>query len=219
MKLLLCGGARVRSRRRCDRRLSRSSRARGAIEAPLDVSWPRRRALGVTIFYWYFQPGFDFLVRALYIGTKTLFVVLMLEGAFTHRFTLRNRDRWIALVAYTIAGGLALDTLEKIGVGQHSIMGVMFTAGGIGAPQAHRVDLVARFLGCLLAFVEWRLSRAIARECFSRPRRRSTAAPNGCSHSAACWSSLHAFNTSCRRRTAIWSARRKNCAHWPIAIR
>lgn len=87
-------------------------------------------ALGVTLFFWYFRPDhLDFAVRVLYIGCKTLFVLLMMEGAWTfayHRQVMALRTRWLAAALFGVASGFLLDSLALIGIGQHSVMSILF---------------------------------------------------------------------------------------------
>src|SRR5437588_4231519 len=58
-------------------------------------------ALAVTVFFWYFRPSnLDPVIRILYLGAKTLFVVLMIEGGWAaghQKALVSNRQRWLAV--------------------------------------------------------------------------------------------------------------------------
>ncbi len=99
-------------------------------------------ALSVTLFFWYFQPAhLDLLIRIIYLGSKMLFAVLMLEGAWAINHStpaLTSRRRWLALATYAISGGILLTTLALIGVVQHSLMAVLFFIGGIATFRSRR---------------------------------------------------------------------------------
>src|SRR6476469_1653113 len=92
-------------------------------------------ALVVTLFFWYLRPEhFDVAIRSFYLGSKMLFAALMIEGAWAVNHPaplLTNRQRTIALAVYTIAGGFVLNTIPLIGIGQHSLMAIIFFASGV----------------------------------------------------------------------------------------
>lgn len=121
-------------------------------------------ALGVTIIFWYVQPGPPLIsvVRGAYLFAKTSFALLMLEGAWVaHRpgralIPLRVRVAITLIVA--IVGGLTLDTLPALGITQHGALALLFLGGAVlcvRSPRAGFAWLAAGFfLRALIAGAE-----------------------------------------------------------------
>lgn len=107
----------------------------------IEVRWWMRAwlanlaALGVTLFFWYFAPNnLAIPIRILYLGSKTLFVLFMLEGAWTvsnQRPLLSHRQRLGAVAVYAVSGGFLLTSLALIGIAQHSILMLAFGAAAV----------------------------------------------------------------------------------------
>ena len=92
-------------------------------------------ALGVTLFFWYVQAGAGMfpLVASTYIGAKTAFVLFLIHGGWTLKrpgdWLVRPRYAALALVLYAAAGGLVATTIDRLGLVQHSVVGVLLAAG------------------------------------------------------------------------------------------
>ena len=90
-------------------------------------------ALFLTAIWWLSQsePLFP-VIAAFYVAGKTAFAALLAQGAWTmirpggRLFTTRNLA--IALTVYSIAAALLLRDLTAVGIGQHTLMGVMLIA-------------------------------------------------------------------------------------------
>lgn len=93
-------------------------------------------ALTVTLFFWYVEPGPRLmpLVRALYLGGKTAFVLLLIQGAWSivrpGEHLLPPRRVASALGVYAVVGAATLTTVPLVGVAQHVTMGALLLAGG-----------------------------------------------------------------------------------------
>jgi diguanylate cyclase (GGDEF)-like protein len=94
-------------------------------------------ALGVTVFFWYVQAGTGMfpLVASAYIGAKTAFVLFLIHGGWTLKrpgdWLVRPRIGALALVLFAAAGGLVGTTIDRLGLVQHSVMGVLLVAGAL----------------------------------------------------------------------------------------
>ena len=94
-------------------------------------------ALGITLFFWYSQPGPAIvpLLWALYLATKTAFVLLLIEGAWALRRPgtrlLRGRYAIPAVAIYSIAGAMLLTSRNGLGTSQSMVMALLFGASGI----------------------------------------------------------------------------------------
>jgi diguanylate cyclase (GGDEF)-like protein len=94
-------------------------------------------ALFLTAIWWLSQsePLFP-VVAAFYVAGKTAFAALLAQGAWAmirpggRLFTTRNLV--IILTVYSIGAALLLRDLTAVGIGQHSLMGVMLVALAIG---------------------------------------------------------------------------------------
>ena len=96
-------------------------------------------AMTVTVGFWYFQPEdpgrwFPF-VRAAYLSTKTLYVVLLLEGAWALLRPGATLFAWrvrLAAFATLFTIGIVMPaSVPMVGVIQSSIIATLLTAGGI----------------------------------------------------------------------------------------
>ena len=88
-------------------------------------------ALAITLFFWFFQPPIwvmHAVVAPVYMGAKTAFILLLLQGAWAMR-----RPGRPLLSTRTLVGGLAvyaaactlIPTVPWIGVIQHTVMGAI----------------------------------------------------------------------------------------------
>ncbi|HUQ87788.1 MAG TPA: GGDEF domain-containing protein [Vicinamibacterales bacterium] len=90
-------------------------------------------ALVATTVYWLsrFEPSFP-LVAAVYIAGKTLFAALLAQGAWSMIRPLRRLFTWrsltIATLAYAVIAAGFLRDITTIGIGQHSLIGVLLIA-------------------------------------------------------------------------------------------
>jgi diguanylate cyclase (GGDEF)-like protein len=107
-------------------------------------------AMLVTLIFWYLQSishgvptplAWRMVARVLYIGPKTLFLLLLLRGTWT----LRGRTLWlleppktaIALALFTIVSCLTLTSLDLVGIGETATIVVALGATSI-ALGSHR---------------------------------------------------------------------------------
>ena len=94
-------------------------------------------ALGVTVFFWYVRAGEGrFPVVAIaYMGAKTAFALLLVHGGWTLKrpgeWLVRPRYAAAALALYAVAGGLAATTIERLGLIQHLVLGLILVAGAV----------------------------------------------------------------------------------------
>jgi diguanylate cyclase (GGDEF)-like protein len=93
-------------------------------------------ALTVTLMYWYFQPlALRPIVAPLYLGSKIAFVLLVAQGAWT---MIRPGARLLSdkamagiVLAYALSGFVWLVGVNRVGVGLHLTLGLVFLALGI----------------------------------------------------------------------------------------
>ncbi|HXH40572.1 MAG TPA: GGDEF domain-containing protein [Thermoanaerobaculia bacterium] len=92
-------------------------------------------ALSVTIIFWYAQPSSPFAFVALrgsYFFWKTMFVVLLVAGAlrFVRRRTSVAVSRAVVacVIAYSVIAAFAMDTIDRIGLIQSAVMGLILGA-------------------------------------------------------------------------------------------
>jgi diguanylate cyclase (GGDEF)-like protein len=93
-------------------------------------------ALTVTLLFWYFQPTvLRPLIGPLYLGSKIAFVLMVAQGAWT---MIRPGERLLSdkaiaggVLGFALAGWLFLQGVNRIGVGQHLTLGLIFLALGI----------------------------------------------------------------------------------------
>lgn len=121
-------------------------------------------ALAVTLAYWYLQPGPELFAptRVAYAVSKTAFVLLLLRGAWSLKHPgARLVSRRVALGGLAIHGifvGVALPTIELLGLGQHVVMGALLLGGAILLERSPRrpgliwlsAGLLIRALLCLV---------------------------------------------------------------------
>lgn len=137
-------------------------------------------AEAVTLTFWYLQsrssgvpapPAWRFLVRVLYVGSKTLFLLMLLRGTWT----LRGRTPWLlqprhtaaALAAFTVFSCLLLTSVDLIGIGETTVialaLGATSLALGSDAESAFtwlRVGFAARALLALGELVGYSMNIA-----------------------------------------------------------
>jgi diguanylate cyclase (GGDEF)-like protein len=92
-------------------------------------------ALVVTTVFWFAQPSSQAAFLALrsgYFFTKTMFVVLLVSGAlsFVRRRSGPMVSRWVLVpvIAYSSIGAFVMDSIDKIGVAQSTVMALLFGA-------------------------------------------------------------------------------------------
>ncbi|MBX9929149.1 MAG: GGDEF domain-containing protein [Gemmatimonadaceae bacterium] len=93
-------------------------------------------ALTVTILYWY-KIGFtdlSALTRASYAAAKSTFAILLLQGAWSLRRPSKQFGSTAVRVAFVVVVSLlaafGTESLEGLGVQQHSMLGVLFAVLG-----------------------------------------------------------------------------------------
>ncbi|REJ86063.1 MAG: GGDEF domain-containing protein [Acidobacteria bacterium] len=123
-------------------------------------------ALGVANSFWIFQPQSTLsqgVLRGLYMGGKTAFVVFLVLGAWALKRpgSRMPSDRlvWAGVALYGLCGALLVRGIVQLGVVQQGAMGVFFTIGTVlllRAPLERPLAwLVTGFaLRSVLAFVE-----------------------------------------------------------------
>jgi diguanylate cyclase (GGDEF)-like protein len=122
-------------------------------------------AIAVALSYWYLQPPlWTFpIVLPLYMGGKTAFVLLLMEGAWSLKRPGRRLFRAAIVVpllgVYLLSAALAITSINQLGIVQHFTMGLLLAAGCAFILRHPREDgltwLAAGFLGrSLLSFVE-----------------------------------------------------------------
>jgi hypothetical protein len=159
-------------------------------------------ALAATTIYWLVQSDAAFpLVAALYVAGKTVFTALLAQGAWSmirpgnRLFT--SRSLAIAVAVYAVIAAIFLRDITTVGIGQHSLMGVLMVGlavpCGAAAPTASRGwSAESPFVACWPSPQRGRTSfnghgrgvapspRSSSRPAhFSQRARRSTWAPNG----------------------------------------
>ena len=96
-------------------------------------------AIAVTIVFWNVTPPAWLLpfVRGAYLGAKMAFAVLLVEGAWAARhlgLTLLPRMRRNVIIGvYALVGGFVLNTIPRLGVVQHSLMGALFLGAAVAS--------------------------------------------------------------------------------------
>jgi len=111
-------------------------------------------ALSIGLLYWFLQPeglGFSLIVAS-FMAAKTVFVVLIVEGAFS--LDRSHSHRWstsrvsAAVVLYSMTGFL-LPSIQALGLVQQLVMGVLF-AWGAGRMLAKPRDVGLAWLAAAL---------------------------------------------------------------------
>lgn len=94
-------------------------------------------ALATTVIFWLFTPsGYTVdVVRSVYLGTKVLFVVALLRGAWIAArpgapFPGERQWPWI-VATFAIVGGAFLTTIPLTGIGGSSAMTLLLMTGGL----------------------------------------------------------------------------------------
>lgn len=119
-------------------------------------------ALIVTLLFWYFQPlALRVFIGPLYLGSKMAFVLLVSQGAWT---MIRPGERLLSdkaiagiVIAFALSGFVFLQGVNRIGVGLHLTLGVVFLALGIvlfRAPSGSRWLAVGLGVRSLIALTE-----------------------------------------------------------------
>jgi len=118
-------------------------------------------ALTVTLAFWYFQPVALFaLVSALYLGSKTAFALLFMQGVWTlvhpGARLMRASTLTFGVVVFGAVGAVVASSVPEIGVVQHGTLGVIFVAFAIATVHAHGVSWLTSALALrgVLALVE-----------------------------------------------------------------
>lgn len=122
-------------------------------------------ALTVSVSYWFVQPQ-EFLgqtlMRGLYMGGKTAFVVCLVVGAWSLQRpgrTVPVRPIVAGLIAYALVVALSVDGIPAIGVVQQGTVGLGFTVGIFAIARRARASgmswlLFGFALRAILSFVE-----------------------------------------------------------------
>lgn len=119
-------------------------------------------ALSVTVLYWYLAPPpavvpFAF---ALYLAGKTLFLLLLLQGAWAlvrpGAVLFPTRVFIITATVMALLGAFVFTQLNLLGAGQHSVMAVLLATGAIALARERAVTWLVAGLAirALLALVE-----------------------------------------------------------------
>ena len=94
--------------------------------------WCNFGALALTLLYWFYTPSdaLGTIIRALYVGAKLAFVLLLVQGAWALR---RAGARWLSDRALVVAVGLSmlaaavlLDSINLIGMAVQGTMALLF---------------------------------------------------------------------------------------------
>ncbi len=94
-------------------------------------------ALATTVFFWLFTPSGAVvdLLRSTYLGTKVMFVVALLRGAWIAArpgFPFPGGRRWEwAVASFSILGGLLLTSVALTGIGGSTPMTLLLLTGGV----------------------------------------------------------------------------------------
>ena len=122
-------------------------------------------ALAISLTFWALRPSEAWypLVKVLYMTPKTIFVLLLLQGAWALKRPgarlFRARHVVPALVIYSLYAAFAVGGIPDVGMTQHVVMGLLFAVGSvmllIRPVEAGLTWLAGGFLArSLLAFVE-----------------------------------------------------------------
>ncbi len=121
-------------------------------------------ALVVSIVYLYLDPPpwSDPIVRALYLGAKTLFALWLVQGAWTLLRPgggfLRARRDVPLITAFMIAGAVLLHSVDLIGIGQQLVIFLLFAWAAIALARSRDGSLTwlatAFAIRALLALAE-----------------------------------------------------------------
>ena len=96
-------------------------------------------AIAVTLVFWNVTPPPWLLpfVRGAYLGAKMAFAVLLVEGAWASRHLgltmLPRMRRNVIIGVYALAGGFLLNTIPRLGVVQHCLMGALFLGASVAS--------------------------------------------------------------------------------------
>lgn len=112
-------------------------------------------ALATTVIFWLFTPSgltVD-LVRFVYLGTKVMFVVALLNGAWVaarpgEPFPGARKWPWV-VAAFAIVGGAMLTSIPLTGIGGSAAMTLLLVSGGLFALRSR----VAGFRWLALGFL------------------------------------------------------------------
>lgn len=120
-------------------------------------------ALSVTLMYWYFQPASILpAVRAAYMASKLLFVLLLIQGGWT---MMRPGGRLLGkralagvVIGYAVTAAAFVSGINSIGLAQSAVMGLVLVAFAIVFYRSETDELVWLAAGFsirgLLALVE-----------------------------------------------------------------
>jgi diguanylate cyclase (GGDEF)-like protein len=105
-------------------------------------------ALAITLFFWFFQPPtwvMHAVVAPIYMGAKTAFILLLLQGAWAMRRPgrplIETRTLVSGLAVYAAACTL-IPTVSWIGVIQHTVMGAILCGTAVVLLVAFDVALL-----------------------------------------------------------------------------
>lgn len=139
-------------------------------------------AEAVTLTFWYLQshsdgapapPAWRLLVRVLYVGSKTLFLLMLLRGTWSLRgrtlWLLQPRRTAITLALFTLGSCLLLTSVDLVGLGETAAIAVALGAAAIalggqdeGSFTWLRVGFAARAVLALFEFGGYAMNLAPA---------------------------------------------------------
>jgi diguanylate cyclase (GGDEF)-like protein len=119
-------------------------------------------ALSLTVLYWYLEPPptvVPFLF-AIYLASKTTFLLLLLQGAWAlmrpGAALFSTRLLVTAAAAMAFLGAFVFTQLNLLGVGQHAVMAVLLGGGAVALARERVVRWLVAGLGirAVLALIE-----------------------------------------------------------------
>ena len=119
-------------------------------------------ALSLTVLYWYLEPppAVVPLLFAIYLASKTTFLLLLLQGAWAvvrpGAVLFRARAIITAAAVMALLGAFVLTQLNVLGVGQHAVMALLLAGGAVVLARERGVTWLVAGLGirAVLALIE-----------------------------------------------------------------
>lgn len=120
-------------------------------------------SLASALSFWYFGlDDFGFLVRPVYMGTKTAFVLLLLQGALIMQGPRKSPFHPTVVASffglYVLAAAFIVETVDVVGVVQQATIGALFGLGALLLARRPSRGLswlaVGFFVRSALGFVE-----------------------------------------------------------------
>ena len=112
-------------------------------------------AILVTSLFWALQSAAWLpIVSLLYVAGKSAFTLLLMQGAWAMirpgRLLFTTRTLTISVVAYSVAVAVAIPEVARVGIAQHSLMGVAFVTFAIVLLRARTYGLTWLIAGVAL---------------------------------------------------------------------